>query len=113
MMYAKDLMIGDWVCTEHDSTPRQVDWIRAGEIGLLWNKIVTSPYLVPIPLTDEILKKNFPEPTDGITWFPQEGGFNCHSYVPHCEINAFGLFKYVHQLQHAIRLCGIKKEITL
>ena len=70
-------------------------------------------YLDPIPLTAEILEKNFPEPTDGLTWFPEEGGFNCHTYVPKCEINAFGLFKYVHQLQHALRLCGIEKTIEL
>ena len=69
--------------------------------------------LFPVPLTDEILEKNFPEPTDGITWYPEEGGFNCHTYVPDCEINAFGLFKYVHQLQHALRLCEIEKEIEL
>lgn len=70
-------------------------------------------YLDPIPLTPEILEKNFPEPTDGLTWFPEEGGFNCHTYVPKCEINAFGLFKYVHQLQNALRMCGITKEIEL
>lgn len=70
-------------------------------------------YLDPIPLTAEILEKNFPEPTDGLTWFPEEGGFNCHTYVPKCEINAFGLFKYVHQLQNALRMCGIKKTIEL
>ena len=67
----------------------------------------------PVLLTQEILEKNFPEPTDGLTWYPEEGGFNCHTYVPKCEINAFGLFKYVHQLQHALRLCGIDKEIDL
>ena len=70
-------------------------------------------YLDPIPLTAEILEKNFPEPTDGLTWFPEEGGFNCHTYVPKCEINAFGLFKYVHQLQNALRMCGIEKTIEL
>ena len=70
-------------------------------------------FLDPIPLTAEILEKNFPEPTDGLTWFPEEGGFNCHTYVPKCEINAFGLFKYVHQLQNALRMCGITKEIEL
>lgn len=113
MINANELMIGDWVCTEHDSTPRQIDWIRTGEVGLFWNKVVTPPYLVPIPITPEILKKNFPEPTDGLTWFPEEGGFNCHTYVPKCEINAFGLFKYVHQLQHALKLCGIDKEIAI
>lgn len=69
--------------------------------------------IVGIPLTEEILRNNFPEPTDGLTWFPEEGGFNCHTYVPDCKINAFGIFKYVHELQHALRLCGINKEIKL
>lgn len=70
-------------------------------------------FLDPIHLTAEILEKNFPEPTDGLTWFPEEGGFNCHTYVPKCEINAFGLFKHVHQLQNALRMCGIEKNIEL
>ena len=73
----------------------------------------TEYELFPVPLTDEILEKNFPEPTDGITWYPEDGGFNCHTYIPKCEINAFGLFKYVHQLQHALRLCEIEKEIII
>ena len=69
--------------------------------------------LEPILLTSEILEKNFPEPTDGLTWFPEEGGFNCHTYELKCGINAFGLFKYVHQLQNALRLCGINLEIKI
>ena len=84
-------------------------------IGTNWrpHEDVNPNDVCPIPLTAEILEKNFPEPTDGITWYPEEGGFNCHTYVPDCEINAFGLFKYVHQLQHALRLCGIDKDIEL
>ena len=117
-MTAEEMMIGDWVqiVPEAPVMPNEyhrIDWIRTGEIGLDNRKIVTYPYIQPIPLTSEILEKNFPEPTDGITWYPEEGGFNCHTYVPDCEINAFGLFKYVHQLQNALRLCGIEKEITL
>ena len=68
---------------------------------------------VGYPLTSKILEKNFQEPTDGLSWFPEEGGFNCHTYVPKCEINTFGLFKYVHELQHVLRLCGIDKTIEL
>lgn len=106
-MNAKDLMSWDWVQIVSDAPVmpneyHRIDWIRTNR------KIVTYPYIQPIPLTSEILEKNFPEPTDGLTWYPEEGGFNCHTYVPKCEINAFGLFKYVHELQHALRLCGIK-----
>lgn len=117
-MKAEELMVGDWIQIVPDAPimPNEchrVDWIRTGEIGLDNRRIVTYPYIQPIPLTEEILEKNFPNPTDGLSWFPEEGGFNCHTYVPNCEINAFGLFKYVHQLQSAFRLCGITKEIEL
>ena len=119
-MNAKDLMVGDWVCTEHDSTPRQIDWIRGGEVGLFWNKVVTPPYLIPIPLTPEILDKN---------------GFKDMGFFGKLEIGPWRLIcdsgnlavlhegreeeyinipiSYVHELQHALRLCGIDKEIEL
>ena len=57
-MKAEELMRFDWVHLVDDNTPRQVDWIRRGEVGLFWNKTVTPPYLEPIPLTPEILEKN-------------------------------------------------------
>ena len=142
MIHANELMIGDWVCTEHDSTPRQIDWIRTGEVGLLWNKAVTPPYLVPIPITPEILEKNgfiedstnglhseyhllvpagieknlytvqvtfYKEPICGVStlfkcWGPYSAGVND---IHLCNLN------YVHEMQHAIRLCGVEKEIVL
>jgi len=123
-MEANELMVGDWVLWKN----KKVQIARVGGIvysfghidvtlahcndeGLLETHDIKS--ISPIPLTEEILKKNFPDPTDGLTWFPEEGGFNCHTYVPKCEINAFGLFKYVHQLQNALRLCGIDIDIQL
>lgn len=123
-MKAEELMVGDWVMWKN----RQVQIARVSGIVYSFGQIdVTLAHcnddnllethdiksVSPIPLTEEILKKNFPDPTDGLTWFPEEGGFNCHTYVPKCEINAFGLFKYVHQLQNALRLCGINLEIKL
>jgi len=123
-MEANELMVGDWVLWKN----KKVQIARVGGIvysfghidvtlahcndeGLLETHDIKS--ISPIPLTEEILKNNFPDPTDGLTWFPEEGGFNCHTYVPKCEINAFGLFKYVHQLQNALRLCGIDIDIKL
>ena len=75
-------------------------------------------YFEPIPLTREILVKNgfdferhaFPEDEhfaleiyidDGVRWT-----VNCYEYD-------ILLLEYVHQLQHALKLCGIEKEITL
>lgn len=143
-MKAEELMIGDWVCTEHDSTPRQIDWTRTGEVGLLWNKIVTPPYLVPIPITPEILEKNGFRltkadtvcPADRYWWAingtrdgamveitiynPDVHGVKVltkiHTQSSHesgvntvhsCDIES------VHELQHALRLCGIDKTIEL
>lgn len=76
----------------------------------------------PIPLTAEILKKNgFMLQSDrselgtlDTYWFGSElGGFRIH------RLNngnyQFGLAKIrnVHELQHALRLCGIENEIIL
>lgn len=127
-MKASELMIGDWVCTEHDAIPRQIDWIRTGEVGLLWNKVVTPPYLVPIPLTPEILEKNFrvvERSSDGynlvinselILAFHLKATLDFWIAQPRDCPNltySLPLPKYVHELQHALRLCGIKKEISL
>lgn len=135
-MKANELMIGDWVCTEHDAIPRQIDWIRTGEVGLLWNKVVTPPYLVPILITPEILEKN------GFTYCKSDGGFYLHTTIsygnwdvdvvlfdvtdeyrnnqlhissPDDSYIAIHLMEcnHVHELQHALRLCGIEKEIKI
>lgn len=94
----------------------------------------TEPYedewwnLEPIPLTPEILEKNgFERPdarslyftksddyfdvaiheiTDSIWYFEYQ---NCEFNLPPCSV----LVAYVHELQHALRLCGIDKEIVL
>lgn len=138
MINAKDLMIGDWVCTEHDSTPRQIDWIRTGEVGLFWNKVVTPAFLVPILLTSEILERNefrlygnewqyHTEDDKGhiLIEFSKDNNLSINIY------NSFALKDdkgradlvhfgrdwcdsfYIHELQNALRLCGIEHEIAL
>lgn len=130
-MTSKDLMIGDWVQIVPDAPVmpneyHRIDWIKTGEIGLDNRKIVTYPYIQPIPLTSEILEKNFQEFLPGINLMYQLKG-------PYCAMNedgqwVFGLVKvdgensaryplvkisFVHELQHALRLCGITKEIQI
>ena len=68
-------------------------------------------YLDPIPLTPEILEKN------GFKDIDKED--NCDGYDIYWttgdgfSINTQDLhLHYVHELQHALRLCGIEKEIT-
>lgn len=129
-MKAEELMRFDWVRLVDDNTPRQVDWIRSGEVGLLWNKTVTPPYLEPIPLTPEILEKNGFEVTRNMSssrnkdvWSLRVSQNKAFYIIEHHNKKQFPYFwieigsnsdiKYVHQLQHALRLCEIDKEIEL
>ena len=130
-MEAKELMQLDWVCLENDPTPRQVDFIRTGEVGLYWNKIVTPPYIKPIPITPEILEKNgfkgdgyailILDEQTYLDYYYYEHRLRKHwcgvdEWENHSKVNDI-TFKcncyYVHELQHALRLCTIKKEIIL
>lgn len=129
-MKAEELMIDDWVCLEDDPTPRQVDFIRTGEVGLYWNKIVTPPYIKPILLTPEILEKNGwtyndeDEKFAPQTWVggglmlqdADDGGYRIvvtSDWDDEDTNNTPFVILYVHELQHALKLRRIKKEIVL
>lgn len=140
-MKATELMLGDRVYCYHPSRPRKVVTVDADLLGLMErieSGLVTeeSPLyriIEPIPLTPEILEKNgfkkqgfdgweIDHKTDDgndLEWFALWR--NDYS-SPHLQINSFmslyGSFSsfeihFVHQLQHALRLCGIEKEIVL
>ncbi len=106
-MKAEDLMIGDWVVGGSEE-PFKIGIIDPD--FLHWNEIQ------PIPLTPEILEKN---------GFSENYREEDLSYAQSCGdvigIHIYGTnglmeemyFKYVHELQHALRLCGIEKEIEL
>lgn len=139
-MKANELMIGDWVrCT--DPKPFKVEqidgveWQVYGDDGFY----VDTADLQPIPLTAEILEKNgfeelmsegwesaakfgrIPEPTG--VWQYGFGQFDSVSYFPKRSFLSVKFMegytadianiKYVHELQHALRLCGVEKEIIL
>ena len=129
-MDAKDLMIGDLVIhgfggigkiTEIDSKTVVIkdDGFDIGdgmnEVSFALNE------LTPIPLTDEILvKSGFRKQNNssGVIkldtyWLGEEFGFRIHSLET--DYYQFGLAKirYVHELQHALRLCGIDKDIEI
>ena len=137
-MKTTDLMIGDWVIYNpnvfiedeyeptKDSYPIQ---IKSGEdIDL-----VIEDCYCPIPITPKILEKNGFKKQDGKEWI-------CHKYEnddknkvslynilwnmdeEYLEISSFtnatGDFNrfgvcYVHELQHALKACGIEKEIAV
>lgn len=116
-MRAEDLMIGDWYWWEAEGKkyPLQV----TKDTFKLSDEDISN--FEPIPLTPEILEKN------GLANDPYGCYFKEDEYMA-LEIsveregiywtinyNEYGILKlkYVHQLQHALRLCGIDKEIEL
>lgn len=134
-MNKSDLMVGNWVIynpnkfinEEYDTPkPPYPCQIRGGEdIDLA----ETGCYS-PIPLTPEILEKS------GFTKGVEEGIYKVRVYITiedryiididllsgYCrffrqkkqERMVFeGRIKFIHQLQQALRLCGIQKEIKL
>ena len=109
-------MVGDWVrikITQHNTTVTNIDvnsvYIEAA-FPIRYDEIES------IPLTIEILKKN---------GFIEESRDCYGEPLQYCELidglwidiseeNFFeGKLEYVHQLQHALRLCEIEKEIEL
>ena len=130
-MKAKDLMIGDWVNYHDDDkiVPKQVSEITDFKQLQLHDKdnwvIVGEKYCEPIPLTGEILEKNrFEKQDDGWYKITLEEE-NLIGVQPFENVNwIFGAnvfpniiehlnILYVHELQHALRLCGVEKEINL
>ena len=134
-MKATELMIGDWVGRVFDDKHidyRQVDWIRTGEIGMRYQKVWAIGCIEPIPLTPEILKKNVFYALD-TQWyykrFLSNDCFDIHISLVYREIEVSKLYgvgtdceevEYdsvivfdndicVHQLQHALHLCGLNE----
>lgn len=122
----ESLMIGDWVIYRGEPTiVYEIDdyyqRINTEPDGYDSIKCIDTSEIEPIPLTPEILEKNGFVFMTGL-WYlttkerkPIQIVFQDNKVIT-LSINAtpvsIGL-KYVHQLQHALRLCGIEKEIIL
>ena len=134
-MKAKELMIGDWVMA--DGRVVRVAAVHQRKIGyhrrhdkLAWARLDRLEY---IPITSEILEKNGWKVKKG---FVQHGNFGdgplmlwhteenkiLRNFTHELEISDLSTDKgfrviiecnYVHELQHALKLCGIEKEIEL
>lgn len=133
-MKANELMIGDWMYAIDDNGEKHpcrvndlkydyinrrddfcVDFFGTG-YNPEWPDVTFN--VEPIPLTAEILEKNgfvynaipFADGWEqfGLTLY--RGG---NGYRIDCGINVSLIIDCVHQLQHALRLCGIEKEIEL
>ena len=122
----KSLMIGDYVVyTEFGKN--EIDKIETLEPRRVWlehgRTYVPIEFVEPIPLTTEILKKNGfvkDEKDDNMYYWNWGVIDDCISYDKETSkvriISASGLtfvkiLQYVHELQHALRLCEIQKEI--
>lgn len=112
-MKLNELMIGDWVLDKKTNRPYKI----IGTNDLLFHNDYS-----PIPLTVEILEKNgfrkgnYIEVVGGLdTYYLGEeiGSFRIHRLQNGYYQFGLAKIKYVHQLQHALRLCNINKEIEI
>lgn len=124
-MKATDLMIGDYVEITGKGACRvkHINWPSQHE--------EMDAKMHPIPLTPEILEKNGMETKDGDEFILFDNSkidttgeyviiryyakvcrlWICKGNVVENEIHID--CQYVHELQHALKLCGIDKEIVL
>ena len=140
-MKPEDLMVGDWILL-FDKTPVKVACIGNVEVylsepeskrALDW--VVTYEHIKPIPLTPEILEKNGFLYKNGLWMWSKSKGkiyirhlankwsievknelakkddFGRADLVSYCRDWIQQL--YVHEIQHAISLCGIDKKIVI
>lgn len=120
-MKETELMIGDWVTSIYDKRALQINVIDSFKkcVCLDHRDWVSVDNLQPIPLTGEILEKNgFEWRAYGVVLAGEDMALvQCGDYwkiKPNQYSNdTFCYIWYVHELQHALRLCGIDKEIVL
>ena len=123
-MKANELMIGDYVQVpslidnvEHYDAWCKVKQLRDCDLDVIGFKELKYNEVMPIPITREILEKlGFQQISTNkyisgkvtIAVFAEE-------FLITITENARVMItiKYVHELQHALRLCGIDKEIKL
>ena len=141
-MIVKGLMIGDWVRIKknvpddayfmHDDMFRgmniRVDEILSNGINPDWiggeiNDFLPDDAIEPIPITAEILEKNgwyigeldlwYRHPEVQFLMALRTSGAYLYADEEHDKREFFCVIQSVHELQHALRICGIDKEIKL
>ena len=134
-MKPEDLMIGDWFRFRYTIDGKEI--VRTfrisrinDELGCVWGEgygcMCKPERLEPIPLTPEILEKNFGEKIDEMffdgdeffelviheindgAWIIKYDSIESSS-IPRQQVMAF----YVHELQRALRIFRIDKEIVV
>ena len=130
-MEANEIQIGDWVYSTFSKLPCKVTYLKLHESG--YASVETTNVvgvkdiapLSPIPLTPESLEKNgFKQigekftrgeiDDDLIEIIPTiNNSYRIKVSVADLMVSCSIWGSHVHQLQHALRLCGIEKEIIL
>ena len=119
----KDVMIGDWVDVRNNAAPNTPHLERITPSHFLRDEHWYGVELVP-----EILEKNgFVEINDDKKWYKMklleendfvgleklEDNYWMFGAVVFPNLINQLFFKYVHELQHALKLCEIEKSIEL
>ena len=122
-MTKEELMIGDWVFCTQNRKPEQVQEIGTGLVMLDYNDLYEYDEVEPIVLTAEILRRNgFVEyRKKHFRWEYDDGIFINADFTaeePFARVHnrcyfASPVCRYVHQLQHAMLLCGIRMKIKV
>jgi hypothetical protein len=127
-MKANEIMIDDWVYNKGIDKPMQVYPTMLAQMFGRTPDAETEDYnIFPIPLTSEILAKNgfehevTEEDSDNFDGAQgdlcyvfnktPEGYMSCVDVTHSFTIT--GRIRYVHELQHILRLRGIEKEIVI
>ena len=114
-------MIGDWVYIKDYPMKSQPQKVKPEHF------VRSLVEFESIPLTKEILEKNgwsgdYNEETDSVSHhFPEDTDFKLEIYVEgktilwtiNCYEYEIIRLSYVHELQHALKLCKIEKQIEL
>lgn len=123
-MKAEDLMIGDWYWWEAEGKKYPLPVTK--DTFKLSDEDISN--FQPIPLTPEILKKNdiLYEKQSFYYVIKDDKDLECTYYIQRVQedwvvgvdigaydCSVFARIKYVHELQHALKLCGIDKEIVV
>ena len=133
-MNVKSLQIGDYVNYRGQIIKVTSLYDKGGSNEVGWSdkeSVWVNAYNVePIPLTEDILEKNGFEKQFGnfiyenddenlrIEFYPKNINYTngCYDYIDiekGCVTITEMPIEFVHELQHALRLCGITREIIL
>lgn len=133
-MKIRDLSIGDWVLIDAVLGSEPARALRVTMAGRSMFKGLSGQIygslggdISPLPITPEILEKNGFEREDNHTWRNAEIGCVIHRFGrKHWDIRLRPItrkyraarmgadnIEYIHQLQHALRIVGVEKEIEL